>query len=124
MKRQTANRMVALSLLGVFLLSAAGCGGAISSLSKEVGGTLTPLSKEEFQEKAKYGMPLEQLIKWLGKPTKVTDDDGMTADWHYSRVCYDKMTGKVFDATIAVVLKAQPGVPRPQIRRCDLSSSE
>ena len=92
MKSQSAIQVVGLSLLGLFLLSALGCGR----------GELTTLSKEEFHNKAMEMSP-DDVLKWLGKPTRVTDDDGHSATWNYHNACYDTTTGKNCDAVIMVL---------------------
>ena len=83
---ETSNyvvQVVGLSLLGLLLLSMAGCGG----------GELTTLSKEEFQKKVTEMRP-DEVVKWLGKPTSVTEDDGHRATRLYQNACYDKPSGQ------------------------------
>lgn len=121
MKHQTAIQVVGLSLLGLFLLSVVGCGK----------GELTTLSKEEFEKKAMEMRP-EEVVKWLGKPTRVTDDDGHSATWHYHNACYDKTRGMNCDAAILVLYNAEligvarkglsnpqpPPNPQPKVKSC------
>jgi len=90
MERQTIAKVVCLVSLGLFLLSVVGCGG-----------TITSLSKNEFEKKAK-GMRPEEVIKWLGKPSRVANDKDEEADWHYQNACYDKITAKKYHACIHV----------------------
>jgi hypothetical protein len=92
MKRQSVARILALSLFGLFLPSVAGCGKKAT----------TSLSKEEFREKVGKMCP-DEIVKWLGKPTRVTDDNGSMANWHYTGACYDKLTGKIFSAEIHAI---------------------
>lgn len=102
MKRQIAIQIVGLSLLGLFLLSVIGCSG----------GTITTLNKEEFQKKATEMRP-DEVVKWLGKPTRVTDDDGHNATWTYHNACYDMTTGQNCDAMIMVLYNPElPGVAK------------
>ena len=113
MKRQNAAQIVGLSLLGLFLLSVVGgCGG----------GKLTSLSKEEFQKKVE-GMSPEEVVKWLGKPTSVADDNGVWAHWHYRNVCNDKITGKNCNATLDVLYNKPTTVnEQNRVRYCEFSS--
>ena len=109
LKRQTVTQIVGLSLLGLFLLSAAGCGG-----------TITSLSKDEFEKKVEKMTP-DEVVKWLGKPTSVTDDDGNTARWHWNNACYDKTTGKKFNAELGVRYKQSFG-QSPVVSYCRFSA--
>ena len=113
MKRQTATQIVGLSLLGLFLLSAlGGCGG----------GTITSLGKDEFHKKV-VNMRPDEVVKWLGKPSRVTDDDGTQANWHYHNACYDKITGKKCDAHLEMLLVVlYGGQLTPGVRACNFSS--
>ena len=97
MKRQTAIQIVGLLLLGPFLLCVVGCGR----------NELTALNKEEFQKKVTEMRPKE-VVKWLGEPTRVTNDDGHSATWNYHNACYDTTTGKNCDATILVNYNPAP----------------
>jgi len=115
MKRQAVTRTVALSFLGLLLLSVVSCGA----------GAITSLSKDEFQKKVEK-IPPQELVKWLGKPSRVTDDNGYHAIWHYQNACYDKITGKKCNAHIYVLYKSAVGPggygDKPEVRSCEFSS--
>jgi len=133
MKRQTATQVVGLSLLGMFLLNLVGCRGERGEKGETKGGTTvtstsftsTSLSKDECDKKLREmhsnSVHPEELIKWLGKPSRVTQDDGVNAIWHFPHACYDEITGKPCNLQVNVHYK-QWGDSKPSVNAFEFNS--
>jgi hypothetical protein len=108
------NLVAAVMLVLLVIAMGGGCGG----------GAITSLGKDEFQTKVKTMTP-EEVVKWLGKPTIVTNDSGMCAWWFYENACCDKLTGAKCNAKMFVVYKPElhrPGSLKVGVYDCDFSS--